>query len=227
MGKASISELGRALYTIGEAARLLGVPSSRLRRWLEGAKIAGVAYPPVIRPEPTGSRSVTWAEFVEAGFLDQYRSQRVPLQRLRPVIARLRDELGVPYPLAHFKPLIDTASRQLVLRIQSDLDLDDELVLVRLHDGQLQWSQPVEDFLEHVEFDAHAIAQRWRPLGRRAPVVIDPRVAFGIPQIRGIRTEAIAEAYAAGGLKEALRGWDLTEAEVEAAVRMELRRQAA
>jgi len=30
-------------------------------------------YKPVIRTEPTGSNRVTWAEFVEAGLLRQYR----------------------------------------------------------------------------------------------------------------------------------------------------------
>jgi hypothetical protein len=82
------------LYTIAEAARLLRVPASTLRWWLEGRD----EYPPVIRPEPTGSGTVTWGEFVEAGFL------RGSLQRLRPVIDKLREDFGVPYPLAHFKP---------------------------------------------------------------------------------------------------------------------------
>ena len=30
-------------------------------------------YTPVIRSEPAGDRSLTWAEFVEAGLLRQYR----------------------------------------------------------------------------------------------------------------------------------------------------------
>ena len=64
-----IAVLDQALYSIGEAARLLEIVPSRLRRWLEGARVRGVSYPPVIRRRPTGSGDVTWAEFVEAGLL--------------------------------------------------------------------------------------------------------------------------------------------------------------
>ncbi len=110
--------LERQLYTVGEAARLLRLPSSRLRRWLEGFTASGRYYEPVIRPQPTGSDVVTWAEFVEAGFLREYRAKRVSLQHLRPVIDQMRKQFDVRYPLAHFKPYVDTASRQLVLGIQ-------------------------------------------------------------------------------------------------------------
>ena len=67
------------LYYIGEAARFLLITPTRLRRWLEGKTIAGRWYQPVIRPEPTGDDSVTWAEFVEASLLREYR-RRVSLQ---------------------------------------------------------------------------------------------------------------------------------------------------
>jgi len=61
--------LDRELYTESEAARLLGLPPSTLRYWLEGLTRQGVVYPPIIRPRPTGRRTVTWAEFIEAGWL--------------------------------------------------------------------------------------------------------------------------------------------------------------
>lgn len=47
---------------------------------------------------------VTWGEFVELGYLRQYRRKEVPFQRLRPVIEALRQEFGTPYPLAAAKP---------------------------------------------------------------------------------------------------------------------------
>ena len=52
-----------------------------------------------IRVEPTNSRNVTWAEFVEAGLLRSYRREHdVPLKELREFIDRLREEFQVPYP---------------------------------------------------------------------------------------------------------------------------------
>jgi uncharacterized protein (DUF433 family) len=216
--------LERQLYTVGEAARLLMLPSSTLRRWLEGFTLLGRSYDPVIRPAPTGSDIVTWAEFVEAGFLREYRAKRVSLQYLRPVIDEMRKQFKVPYPLAHFKPLVDTSSRQLVLGIQQATHLEEELaLLVRLPSGQLQWAAAVQAFIDKVEFDAEGIAERMHPLGKASPVVIDPDVTFGVPQVKGIRTEIIAETYAeAGSWERVADDWHLSVEDVQAALQWEL-----
>ena len=55
-------------------------------------------------------------------------------------------------------------------------------------------------------------------MGKGEPLVIDPGVSFGIPQIRGIRTELIVESVEAGGLPEAMVGCGLSPAEVDAAL---------
>ena len=49
-----------------EAARLLQLHQSTLHYWLEGREMRGRHYQPIIRPVPTGGRTVTWAEFIEA-----------------------------------------------------------------------------------------------------------------------------------------------------------------
>ena len=67
----------------------------------------------MIRVEPTGSRNVTWAEFVEAGLLRSYRREHdVPLKELRDFIDRLREEFQVPYPLADRRSYIGPGRRR-------------------------------------------------------------------------------------------------------------------
>jgi uncharacterized protein (DUF433 family) len=219
--------LDQTMYTIGEAARLLEIGRSKLRRWLEGAVIGGVPYAPVIRPVPTGSGDVTWGEFVEAGFLREYRGRGVTLQRLRPFIEQMRATYQVLHPLAHFKPMVDRTTGQLMVelkQLQDEVGLDESLSLVRVASGQLVWAEPMKAFLEKVDFDPSGIGHRLHPLGRVEPVVIDPEVAFGIPQIRGVRTEIIAEAIAAGESQDqVVADYSLTSVEVMAALRWELR----
>ena len=101
----AVSILERPVYGIVEAAGLLGLRSDRTRAWLDGYARGGVTYSPVIRREPTGDDVVTWGEFVELGYLREYRRKGVPLQRLRPVIDELRREFDTPYPLATAKPV--------------------------------------------------------------------------------------------------------------------------
>ena len=70
----TLSLLDREMFAEAEAARLLQLHQSTLHYWLEGREMRGRHYQPIIRPAATGSRIVTWAEFIEAGLLRSYRS---------------------------------------------------------------------------------------------------------------------------------------------------------
>jgi uncharacterized protein (DUF433 family) len=198
--------LGREFYPVAEAARLLRIPPSTLRWWLEGRVIRGKQYPPVVREEPSGSGLVTWGEFVEAGNLREYRRRDVPLGELRRFIDALRQELRVPYPLAHFQPFVST-HRRLVLELQRAAQVPDEFGLVlEVTTGQLLLGRAAESFIERVEFspEGDQPAVRIFPAGRDSPVVIDPQRGFGAPSIRGVRTDALTELVEAGEPPEAV-----------------------
>ena len=91
----------------------------------------------MIRVEPTGSRNVTWAEFVEAGLLRSYRRDHdVPLKELRDFIDRLREEFQVPYPLADRRPYVGSG-RRLLIDLQGRSHLDPEFCLVAVANGQI------------------------------------------------------------------------------------------
>ena len=197
----SVAVLEREIYSLAEAARLLRLPSSTLQWWLEGGERHGKLYPPVLRLEPTSSPSVTWGEFVEAGYLYEYRRRKVSLQQLRPVIDMLRERLDVPYPLAHAKPFV-AEGRRLVLEIQEEVGLPVGLwMVIGAKPGQLVLAPPADAFFERVEFgaDEDSWAERIYPLGKESKtVVIDPEKGFGAPTVRGIRTEALVELVDAG-----------------------------
>jgi hypothetical protein len=105
---------------MSQAARLLSLRTDTLRRWIDGYERTGTTYAPVIREERTGIDTVTWGEFVEADYLREYRAKQATLQYLRPVIAILREELGVRYPLATLKPY--TSDRTLAPKVQNRSD---------------------------------------------------------------------------------------------------------
>ena len=188
--------LEREYYPVREAARLLRVPESTLRWWLEGRH----QYLPVLRESATGSALLTWGEFVEAGYLRAYRKKDVPLRELRSFIDMLRQHLGIRYPLAHSQPFV-SSSRKLVIRLQEEAGVPPEFaVALEVTSGQLLLSSAAESFLDQVEFslEGNGPALRFRPAGKGSEVVIDPRLSFGAPSVRGIRTEAIAELVEAG-----------------------------
>jgi uncharacterized protein (DUF433 family)/DNA-binding transcriptional MerR regulator len=184
--------LEREVYSEAEAARLLRVAQSTLHYWLEGGERRGKIYKPVIRIEPTGGRTVTWAEFVEAGLLREYRrTHGVPMTELRSFIDLLRESFGVPYPLADRRPYV--VGRELVLEAQTVAGLDPEFCLVAAVSGQLLLTPPSAAFVERVTWDGD-IAAGWRPdPNKESPVRIRPDVRFGRPSIKGVSTETIWE----------------------------------
>lgn len=216
------------LYEVTIAADVLQVPQSTLRWWLEGGTRRGRVYQPVLRPVPTGSAVMTWGEVVEAGYLAGYRKQlRVQLWRLRDLIEVLREELGVAYPLATARPWVGPG-RRLLVETADSLDLSPDLRpgFIEPATGQGVLSGIAEQFLASVEFEppnvADGVAARIRPLGTRAPIVIDPLVRFGVPTVGGVSTHVLAEKVAAGEMIEGLaEAYALEVTDVAAAVSYE------
>ncbi len=190
----NLSVLDREMYSEAEAARLLGVAQSTLHYWLDGKPgRGGKVYSPVIRQEARGATaSVTWGEFVEAGMLRQYRRDfKVPLLELRVFIDELRQEFGVPYPLAHERPLV--SGREIVERAQERAGLPDDFWLVTRGSRQLLLTPASESFVRRARWE-NDIATGWRPSAEEdSPVLIDPLVRFGRPAVGGISTEVLWE----------------------------------
>jgi uncharacterized protein (DUF433 family) len=175
---------------------------------------------------PVGTRVVTWAEFVEAGWLKEYRQRSVPMAELRTFIDRLRQDFGVPYPLAHRRPLV--SGRQLVLEAQEAAGLRPEYWLVAWASGQLLLTPPSHSFVERIDWDAD-VAVGYRPdPNPESPVRISPDIRFGRPAIKGISTEAIWEQADEGEEVEDIAQVNgLTVAEVRWALAYENSQQAA
>ncbi len=222
MDAPTISILERPVYGVAEAAGLLGLRPDRARAWLDGYARHGVTYKPVIRREHTGDEIVTWGEFVELGYLREYRRKGVPLQRLRPVIDELRREFGTPYPLATAKPFV--YDKELVLQLQEQADLPPALAIV-IRSGQgILMTPETSRFFKKVDFEpgAPGDALRLRPAGAASPVVIDPLVRFGRPAVRGVATDRLWELHDAGEeLAQIADGYDLDIDTVRAAVAYE------
>lgn len=227
MPVSTVSVLDREMYSEAEAARLLRVSQSTLNYWLEGGVRRGKTYQPIIRPEPRGHRApVTWAEFIEAGLLRQYRRDLgVAMAELRAFIDRLRNDLAVPYPLADRRPF--ASGRDLVMQAQEASGLHQDFWLVSNARGQLMLLPPGHEFTERVTWDGDAAAT-WRPAeDPDSPVLIDPDQRFGKPAVSGISTEVIWEHIDGGeGENEVANDFGLSIGEVRWALSYESARRA-
>jgi uncharacterized protein (DUF433 family) len=222
----SVSVLDREMFSEAEAARLLQVPQNTLNYWLEGGTYRGKRYQPVIREQPRGGRApVTWAEFVEAGLLREYRRVHgVALAELRAFIGKMRKEFGVPYPLAHERPFV--SGKDLLAEVQDDSGLPADLCLVAYVRGQYVLTPPADSFYKRVIWDGEAagrVATAWRPHNDpSSPILIRPGIRSGRPAIKGISTEVLWEQEQAGETMGSIAGdFGLEEEDVRWAIAYE------
>ncbi|MBV9140090.1 MAG: hypothetical protein JO115_04105 [Pseudonocardiales bacterium] len=94
------------LYSAAEAARHLDVPVSTFRAWARGYRNVPTGRPPVVGdpivttvPLDSGA-SIPFIGLAEGYVLAAVRRAGVPLQRIRPALDRLHDELGIEHMLA-------------------------------------------------------------------------------------------------------------------------------
>ena len=222
MDAASLSILERPAYGLSEAAGYLGLRRERVRAWLDGYERGGITYPPVIRVESTGDDIVAWGEFVELGYLREYRRKGASLQQLRPVIDALRQELSTPYPLATAHPYI--VGRELVWELQESKGLDPAIAIVVRTGQSVALAVEADRFVKKVEFDPQGTGsvRRIHPAGKASPVVIDPFVRFGRPAVEGVATERLWELHDAGEpIDEIASDYDMAENLVRAGVAYE------
>ena len=211
-------------YSAVEVAHYLNLPRSTVRYWATGKDSS----PALIEVADTDPLAFSFHNLVELHVLAAIRRRHaVPMPKVRRAIDYLRKDTRDEFDKLH--PLI---SKQL----QTDgLDLFIEQYgrLVNVSSaGQLAMRDIIEAALRRIERDRHGIPVKLYPFTRSninnapAMVVIDPALSAGRPVITGtgLATEVIAERYKAGEtVAELAKDYDRKEAEIEEAIRCELK----
>ncbi len=225
------------LYTVAEAARYLDVPESTLRTWTHGYRrhadgrpdVLGAAVLTAVSKRSRSGPVIPFVGLAEGLVLTAMRRSGVPLQRIRPALARLGSELGLQHALASRRLYTDGAE---VLFDYAEHGEDpaaaraaSELVVVR--NDQRVFNEIVESYLSRVEFGADGYARLIRlPAYEVAELVVDPERGFGQPVFArgGARLEDALSMFRAGESLEVVAGeYGMPVDELEDAVRIATR----
>jgi uncharacterized protein (DUF433 family) len=211
-----------------EAAHYLNVPVSTLRAWCLGQS-GPPRFRPVIRLDGKPGEGLSFLNLVEAHVLAALRRVHgVKLGRVRSALDYVARQLQVDRPLSDIQFQTDGV----------DLFIEqlDRLVNVS-KDGQLEMASLLHAHLERIERDPGKVPIKLYPFttsrtaaGAPAPVVIDPRIAFGRPVLKGkgVPTAVLADRFKAGdSLKELAGDYEASPEDIEEAIRCELDRRAA
>ncbi|MGF7233779.1 MAG: DUF433 domain-containing protein [Frankia sp.] len=229
------------LYTLAEAGRYLGVPTSTFATWANGYVRRPPGRPevrgePIVTARPTrdahGAAVVPFVGLAEGLVLAATRQAGVPLQRIRPALAQLSRELGIEHALASRALYTDGAELlyDFAERGGDDPDARSARELVVLRDGQRVFADVIESYLQRVEFADDGFVQLIRLPGYRdADVLVDPRRGFGQPIFAhgAARVEDALGRFRAGEpIAEVAEEFGVHQSELEDALRVASQRAA-
>lgn len=217
------------LYTVPEAARFLGVPTSTLSTWAHGY----TRRPPGRRPvkgepiltavrTPPRHPEIPFVGLVEGMVAAAFREAGVSMQHIRKALTVLEDEIGIEHALASRKLYTDGAR---ILFDYASAEGDDETLTVVLS-GQRVFHEIIRGYLERISYAKDNWAARLvLPITVEPVVEVDPKRAFGQPLfIRGgAPMDDVLDRFRAGEpLEEVAKDFDLETGDVEDVIRASL-----
>jgi uncharacterized protein (DUF433 family) len=175
------------LYTLTEAARYLRVRPDTFVTWAEGyvrhfPGRASVVKGPIVTAFP-GTRGTPRVPFVglsEAMVLAAFRRSGLPMQRIRPAVRILQQEIGLEHALASQRVYSDGA--EILYDFAERYDEDEIGTLVVVRSGQHVFRDVVADYLKRISYDDDGWARHLvLPITKRKLIAVDPWRGFGQP----------------------------------------------
>jgi uncharacterized protein (DUF433 family) len=217
--------IGVGVYSIPQAARLSGVPSQRIRRWVRGYSYAYKEErresPALWRPQlpPIDDSLVLgFRDLMEIRFVDAFLDAGVSWPLIRRAAAKAADLFNTTHPFSQER--FKTDGRSVFIEAVDESGRTAIWDLVR---DQMAFQKIIAPFLRGIDFEADEPV-RWWPSGGKRKVVVDPTRSFGRPILaaHGIPTEVIYAAYLAEQTTAVIASWfEIPEAAVVAAVDFE------
>lgn len=189
-------------YEVREAARYAEIHSNTVWRWHKDTTLS----------EKADRKKLSYYQLIELAVAAACRKAGMKLQDIRAARAYYAGAYKTPYPFATLRLKTDGTD----LAIDAGADL-----LLGNRKGQLAWKSIIGERFKEFDYDDE-VAVRWHVDGKGSPVVIDPRVRFGAPQVKGVPTWLIRDRWQQGEpLDELIDDLSLTEKAALAALRFE------
>lgn len=197
------------LYSLADAARHIAVPRTTFDTWVRGYErqrdggqtTLGETIVTSVNA-PRGEPRIPFIGLAEGFVLASFRAAGVPLQRIRPAVEALRDELGTEHVLASESLYTDGAEvlYDFAESHGDSLEAKATRELVAPRSGQRVFAPVVDRYLRRITYDGRYAAVLALPQYERAEVIVDPRRGFGAPIFsRGAtRIEVVLGRFKAG-----------------------------
>jgi uncharacterized protein (DUF433 family) len=210
------------IYTVSEAAALIGVSQQKIRAWIDGWPRSGA---PAIIENDLGwvddKLAFSFANLMELRFVSVF-AKVVRIGEIRTVVNEVRKEIRRAQPFAT-NMVFRTDGKKIIVEIAHRTGVKQ---LYDLRSRNFEIGGVVYQSLKaDVLYDPKGDALTWFPRRANAPnVIVHPRLAFGRPvlQKEHIPTEVIADAVKAeGSVDKVAVLFEISKQRVEEAVEFE------
>jgi hypothetical protein len=209
------SHLGVGLYSLADAARIVGAPTSTLSRWSSASR--GI----VPRFLDASEHTITFVELMELLFIKMFRDEGVSMQAIRKTSQEAAKKFKTDYPFAVQR--FDTDGKTIFATLLSEAT--GKKLVEDLKYGQFVFEKILKPFFRKLDYGSFEVERYW-PLEKGGRVVLDPARKFGQPIDfdSGIPTRTLYLAVSAGGgqeVKSVANWFGVPVAAVNAAVAFE------
>jgi uncharacterized protein (DUF433 family) len=176
-------------YQIAEAAKYAGIAPQTVAAWhkIEQQLLSA-------REEKA---SLSYMQLIEVAVVAAFRKMGVPLKNIRATREYARHYIKSEYPFATFR--FKEEAKHLYLDSYELDDIAPGTVVQTDQGGQLAWEAVIGRLREFdYEAEHEGLALKWHVAGRSSPIIIDPRIAFGAPAVKGTPTWVIKGRWDAG-----------------------------
>ena len=175
------------LYSLPEAAQLIGVPATKLRRWSYGyfyglpVREKSFSAPLIEREAPDlgDEKIITFLDLIELLFVSLFRREGVSIQVIRAAASNAHHLFGTSHPFAVKR--FDTDGKRIFATLEADeAGVSPTRLVQDLRLTQMVMDTVARPFFRNLDYDADEVLRYW-PKGKEFGVVIDPRRDFGKP----------------------------------------------
>jgi uncharacterized protein (DUF433 family) len=199
-------------YQVRAAASFASVTSQTVRNW-QKASHEGAA----LGPRESGA-SLSYMQLQELAIVSAMRKLGVKLSTIRLARDWLARDLKTTFPFADER--VKSDGQNVLLLLKDELPKPDAKLIIANKGGQYAWAEMIGRRFDQFEYE-RGIALKWHLTDDKC-VVIDPRISFGAPSVRGVPTWVLRGREKAGeSIDDIAQDYKLRAADVESALAFE------
>lgn len=174
-------------YQVGEAARYAQISTQTVVAWHK------VDQRRVLSEKQDGAR-LSYLQLIELAVVAAFRKAKIPLPEIRAAREYVNRTLKSEHPFAEYQ--FKRYGKSLFTEFEEGTGRPK--LLKANQAGQLAWKEIVGPLLKEFEYEHEGVAIRWYVAGPSSPIVIDPRLSFGTPTVKGVPTWILKGRFDAG-----------------------------